>query len=370
VRSMKTWMAGLCVVVAACSAENARDTELGSDEAGASGGDGQQNVDGGVGSDGGSGNNGNGNGNGTGNVPGPGCSKFTVQAERAVPDMLIVLDRSGSMAPNGNDTGTDRWSGSVEAVTDVVEVFDDRVSFGLMMFPKPGQGSGRVAQCTAGAVDVQIGATRGDRIAQTLADADPGGNTPTASTLEAALPVISKGIGAVDAVVPPKYVLLVTDGDPNCSPSWPGNREADPVARTQTIAAIEKLTKAGVKTFVVGYQTKASSFAQQLDKMAAAGGTGDKAHRSVESGADLAAAFEQITSRAVSCSYQLEQPVADPSFVLVTVGSKSRAFGNSADGWTLAPDKQTVTLEGAACDELQKGAALTVEVVCEEVEVI
>ena len=116
--------------------------------------------------------------------------------------------------------------------------------------------------------------------------------------------------------------------------------------------------------------TKGSSFAQQLDKMAAAGGTGETKHRSVNSGDDLASAFEAITQRAVSCTYRLEKPVTDPTYVLITVGDKARAYNNTADGWTLGADKQTITLEGAACQALQQGETLSVEVTCEQVVVI
>jgi len=126
----------------------------------------------------------------------------------------------------------------------------------------------------------------------------------------------------------------------------------------------------GVRTYVVGYQTAATGFAQQLDMMAAAGGTGERAHRSVDSGDDLVSAFEEIASRAVSCSYKLEKPVADASYVLVTVQGKTRAIGKTGDGWALGPDMQTITLTGSACDAVQAGADFTVEVVCAPVTVI
>ena len=339
------------MVVASCGSENPSGGDLDDREG-----------DAGVRRDGGK----SGDGAGVGNE----CTKFSVASQRAIPDMLVVLDRSSSMAPSGNDSQTDRWSGSVEAVIDVSQRFDDRLSLGLMTFPAVG--SGRSQQCAAGSVNVPIGPRSGDEIAEVLGEMRPSGFTPTAATLEAVRDVIGSAT-VVDAVVPPKYVLLVTDGDPNCSSSWSsggGFGQPDPEARQQTITAIRSLTDLGVRTYVVGYQTAGSGFEQQLDMMAAAGGTGERTHRSVESGDDLVSAFDEIASRAVSCSYKLEQPVSDASYVLVQAKGKTRAVGNTSDGWTLGPDMQTITLTGAACDAVQAGADFTVEVVCAPVTVI
>jgi hypothetical protein len=364
VGSIKWWLASLSLV-AACGSE---ESLIGANLDGQ--GDPSKASDAGVSSrrDGG---DVTGGGASNGNTQ---CTKRAVLPTRTTPDMLVVLDRSGSMAPGGNDRGTDRWSGSVAAVTEVVERFEDRVSFGLMTFPNAGAGGrgGNTQQCAAGSVNVPVGGDTSAAIASVLERMNPGGYTPTAATLEAVRGVIGETV-VVDAVVPPKYVLLVTDGDPNCSGSWSsgsGFGQPDPEARQQTIAAIEALTELGVRTFVVGYQTADTGFAQQLDMMAAAGGTGERQHRSVDSGDDLVSAFEEIADRAVSCSYKLEKPVTDASYVLVTVNGKSRAFGSPADGWTLGPDMQTITLTGASCDAVQDGQGFTVEVVCDRVTVI
>lgn len=308
------------------------------------------------------------------------CKKQDVLSQRATPDMLIVLDKSASMTPQGNETGTDRWRGSVDAVVEISKQFQDKVRFGLMTYPAAG-GGGRggggggggggldlAAGCNTGALDIPVAVKNGDAIASSLGGMHPSGYTPTAATLTAALDVIG-GAGFNDQrLVAPKYVLLVTDGDPNCSDGrGPGLGGADQAAREATIAAIEELTKAGVRTYVVGYQTANTSFAEQLDRMAAAGGTGETQHHSVASGKDLSSQFEKIASRAVSCSYMLGNPVDDPSFVLVTANGKSREYGNLDNGWTLGPDMQTVTLTGAACDEIQKGGSFSVQVVCEPV---
>ncbi|HVZ32952.1 MAG TPA: vWA domain-containing protein [Polyangiaceae bacterium] len=308
------------------------------------------------------------------------CERATVHTALATPEMLIVLDRSGSMSPALNDTGTDRWSGSVQAVNEVTASFDQQIDFGLMTFPAFNGTQGNADDllgsligpdaCAAGKLDVPIASNNADAISQTLGAMSPGGFTPTAATLTEALNVLNEPVVADQGTISPKYVLLVTDGDPNCSDGGSGLSALggiDHAARQQTLDAIKALADAGVQTFVVGYQTAGTQFAGQLDQMAAAGGTGETQHHSVSSGADLMSTFESIVQRVLSCSYQLEKAVSDASYVQVTVGGQPRDFQKPSDGWTLGPDDKTVVLTGKACDDLQGGATFTVEVLCEVV---
>lgn len=309
------------------------------------------------------------------------CGKHAVQSDRAIPDMLIVLDRSASMSPAGNDRRTDRWRGSATAVQQLTQNYSGGINFGLMTFPGGGQSQNVLsglfgeASCTAGEVDVEIGPGNGPAINQAIARMFPGGFTPTAATLEAAIEIIGSPEYSDQEETAAKYVLLVTDGDPNCSEDFLNNLSGgiqggglsveDPKARTESIDAIKKLTKAGVLTFVVGYETAGTNFEEQLDMMAAAGGTGEKKHRSVESAADLAATFDELAEFATSCSYRLSEEV-DPTYVYVTVGDEMRDY-NKPDGWRLESDNRTVSLVGKACDDAKEGGVFEVEVQCNPV---
>jgi hypothetical protein len=312
-------------------------------------------------------------GGGVVSVPGPNtpCESHVADSTPALPDMLIVLDRSGSMNPDNNDDATDRWGGSVTALVEVTDMFDDQVRFGLMTFPGVGGRDGD-DQCAPGNLDVPIGINSGPMIASTLQAMDADGRTPTAAALQAALPVLAKPVGP-DEIAGAKYVLLVTDGDPNCSGSGGGGGRGgggrDDVARMQTVQAIEALNAAGVKTFVVGYQTAGTDFVDQMDRMAAAGGTGATMHTSVESSADLRDTITKIASKLASCSYQLKNPVTDPAKVLVTVAGRPRNLNREDDGWRLEADRRTVTLLGSACREVEGGGVFSVQVTCEAVPI-
>jgi hypothetical protein len=297
------------------------------------------------------------------------CERRTVQTQRIAPDMLIVLDRSLSMAPDANATSTDRWQGSVAAINQTAAAFDGTINFGLMTFPAfdsrqrlPAGSTNVEIQCPTGTLDVALGPSHAVQIAETLEGLVPGGSTPTGPTLVAALDVLRGAARLYAGTLVPRYVLLVTDGDPNCAgpPAFDGS---DPLARRQALDAVEALTAAQIKTYVVGFQTAGTSFVDQLDEMAALGGTGEAIHRSVESGADLARTFQEIADSAVSCSFKLEASMVDPTYVLIKTAGQPRAFQNQ-NGWRLEVDKKTVTLTGAACDSVRSGASITVEVQC------
>jgi hypothetical protein len=129
----------------------------------------------------------------------------------------------------------------VAAIKEFTGGLDQSVNFGLMVFPATGNDI-----CTPGMVDVPVGEMNAQKIATTLASSPPTpfplGATPTSTSLMAALTALDP-MACSDCVPTPKYVLLVTDGEPNCAD--------DPVGDTNR--AIDALTAQGVKTYVIGY---------------------------------------------------------------------------------------------------------------------
>jgi uncharacterized protein YegL len=203
-----------------------------------------------------------------------------------------------------------------------------------------------VALNTAAAISTALDATK------------PEGNTPTGPTLEVVLQQIQAKKASPDDVVPPQYVLLVTDGQPTCPM---GNNN---VAHQATIAAIDKLSKAGVKTYVIGYDASVNAaLAKQLTEYAQHGGTNN--FFAVQDGPSLVQQFTSITSVVAECSYQLDKKPDDNKFVLVELDGKKLDLGD-ANGWTI--DDRNVTIQGDACTTLRDGAkahilAVTVECV-------
>ncbi len=332
-------------------------------------------------------------GKGGGSTVDDGCrSAFTTG--QAIPDMLIVLDRSGSMKPtdgtvrcdnadvltsitcgllgidcnnpaykNTSNCGgpggpVDRWTPSVNAIDGLTKQFDQQVAFGLMTFPSKSD------SCGPGDFQVEIDTGTSDKISSILRATQPGGGTPTGETLQAALDYFKKNGVAADTVKPAQYVLLVTDGQPTCpnSNGSTGNQTKLKQDKDFTLAAIDELTKAGVKTFVVGYDANLDqSLADALKEFAQHGGTDD--YYPVQNEDSLNAAFSKISEVVSTCAFDFKKEITDPALLHV-----------SLDGVTLKPDDangflldgQTVTVQGESCDKLKiVGANHHVEIALE-----
>jgi len=368
---------------------------VGAGDGGASGG---SNGMGGPGGTGASGGTSNGD-NGLGNNDGTKCGGGVVRAMPNTPDMLIVLDRSGSMGgasliPPGLDCtktdiatrlqcglagvdctnpqymnttvcgGTmpvpsgDRWTPSVAAIKGLTSSLEDTVRFGLMAYP------GEADQCAAGDMYVEPNLKTAAQIAMELDGMGPDGATPTSLTLEAANNFFAGIVAGPDSGANAQYVLLVTDGDPNCV----GDTNME--AQEASYAAISALAAKGVKTYVIGYDSKMSNFATVLDEMARRGNTGDTAHRAVEDQASLEKEFQEIAGSVVSCDFKLEKEPPDPTYVLVEVDGKQLNLNDKDNGWTIKG--KVVTVTGKSCETLQDGKdhTLNVEVKCEVVPII
>ena len=321
------------------------------------------------------------------------CDEVAVSADPVKPAMLIMLDRSGSMVMQG------RWEPSVQAIRTVVERLQDRIAFGLALFPDAAASSGFGGDpCAAGGVVVPTATMNAAAIGTALDRATPDtGWTPTADSLNRILREFVMTIPVPDQVEPEKFILFVTDGQPNCGLTDILNRSVSlPQDVQASNAAIEALTAAGAKTYVIGYKGMEApvvdagmpadmaaavppplgavppapaweQLAPILDGFAQRGGTGDTMHRPVDDAESLVAEFERISQVVIPCVYALDQMPADPSYVRVTLDSIQLML-NQPDGWVLV-EGRNVELVGNACATLKDGQShqLKVDVTCEPV---
>jgi len=184
------------------------------------------------------------------------------------PDVLVVLDRSGSMGygPYYN------WDAAVPAVNNLVTSFEGQIRFGLELFPSD-------SSCGVDVPQVGIGDETAAAIAGVLAATSPNGATPMAQALLQARSYLN-GIDPAKA----KYVVLVTDGYPTCASS------------TTPVGAVTALKTDGIDTFVIGFGSGVDP--TLLQQMAVAGGTGS--YYQANNQADLDTALGAIASF-VSC---------------------------------------------------------------------
>ncbi len=269
-------------------------------------------------------------------------SSRTIHLFGAAPDMLIVLDRSLSMSLNR------RWEPSKQAVKAITRDFGGMLRFGMSVFP----GSG--GECAQGRLDVPLGIDNGDAISALVDQTEASGLTPTGAALNQALRILSAEPNAR-----PAYVLLVTDGEPNCHalPLFPDTAQQD-AAR----AAVRALRENNIPTYVIGYQIDAA-YQGLMNDLAVLGGT--SRYRPVASGDEIVATFREITKDVVKCSFALGE-APDARRIRVELDGQAIALGAS-DGWQL--EGQSITLQGAACAKLRDGRShdLRAQLECGEV---
>lgn len=302
------------------------------------------------------------------------CDRIFVEAHPETPNVMVVLDRSGSMYDFGlGGEMVDRWTPSVMAIEATTTALENRIAFGLMLF-------GNDSECGTGAVRVAPALLNATAIRTTLTGAPTaltGGGTPTALSLDAARAAL--------ALLPGQsYVLLVTDGAPNCNATLPSAScrctavgglgcfldSLNCLDDGRTIAAVSALLAAGIPTYVIGYDT--GMWAGVMDAMASAGGTGFDHHFAVSDRASLDAALAAISGSVVSCSFELSAPPGDIHYVRVTVDAAPvdhESVRMDGSGWRLEGDR-TITLIGPSCAAIQDGGDHAIEVVVECTPVI
>jgi hypothetical protein len=292
------------------------------------------------------------------------------------PSLYFVLDRSLSMKDG------DKWGTVRTDVSRLILRIGSAARFGAAMFPAPGMGGcapgvevmplrdGDEPGIAGPTVDLFLKAT----------DLAPSGGTPTATTLDGLAPLLRAG-GQT-------YVVLATDGGPNCIPDATcdldkctanlsslsafcqpgvppnccdvdsGGNPFDCLDESGAEAAVAKLASEGVPVFVIGIAGSAP-YAALLERLAAAGGMAKPtvpAYYRVDTldAEALAAALSDIVTRVGrACRQSLEVP----NGAHITSVSLDDALA-PIDDWSY--DGKTISLSGRSCERMRAGAALHV----------
>lgn len=303
------------------------------------------------------------------------CGQTRLEADVRQVNMLLVIDLSGSMNDAPTSGAQSKWAQMKLALSNTLKTVGDDIDFGLELFPysgditNPGVNPDEVdpaESCkvptgddpnVAIAVDIAPGVDHvNQNILPVIDSAVPAGGTPTTKALQQAYAYFVEGRGK--DLPGTKWVLLATDGGPNCNTSL--SCEADGCTQNidckcgsgcnatlnccapsngqdygyiclddrAVIAQVQKLEQAGIRTFVVGVPGT-EKFTATLNAMADVGGkpkeddpNGDRyyAVSAANSLEDLQAAFSTITTQLVkSCDVELKESPQDPKRVIVAI---------------------------------------------------
>jgi hypothetical protein len=298
-------------------------------------------------------------------------------------DVLILLDQSGSMETAfGADT---RYQAVTALLSDMVASYANHLRFGLQEMPggeicgpQPNLG------CCVSPPSIVTAPNNAQALLATLGAAGVlDGNSPTAAALKAAHAYFD----GLDDGVENRYVLLATDGAPNCTLGGQllnadtfdsqGTRIAGPCF--DALKEVNDLVADGVDVIVLGVDSDLGDDLDGqlgcLDALGHAGGAeaspGSPAFYSVSDPRPLQLKLEQIFGGVtrMSCSLSLPNAVPVSSSITVSLDGQSipldvtdASGGESGDGWYLDTTQipPAVRITGAYCDQIERFDVATI----------
>jgi hypothetical protein len=242
---------------------------------------------------------------------------------------------------------------------------DTTVNWGLKLF---GSNNG----CTVTAPpEVPVAAMNSTPVANRIGMTMPGSSTPTRAAIQAAQTYLT---GLTDPNT--KFILVATDGSPNCPANCTGGAcmtTPNPTEEQAVVDAITAANTAGFKTFVVGIATASDADADMtLTNMANAGGVPRAGqtppYYPIASQAELVTALGQIITVAGSCTFQVPNPPTNDGTTsrgdIAVKGDGTIIPQDANNGWTYSNANMTsVDLHGSACDAVKAGTVSMVSIV-------
>ena len=288
------------------------------------------------------------------------CQVTGTTVEPTPPNVMLVLDKSGSMSAETWDHDSDggtaeikRWESLHGAVTLMVNTYESDVKFGAKLFPRLSAcGTSNSCGCPVDSgveADCALDNAAGILAAIPGADVDVQGGTPSASGLQNASEYLQSLAGT-----DPSVMILIADGEISC------NEDFDDALSIVTDAAAS-----GIPTYVIGIDAQDDPMDDndahdQLTILAEAGGKPNPgappSFYQTQNQADLETAMNDIISDALSCRVAIDpEPQAEDLFQ-VWIGDEQvpRATDCATeDGWVWTQDFSEIEFCGTACDDLK-----------------
>ena len=283
------------------------------------------------------------------------CETFSTGLESIATRVVILEDRSLSM--NNNN----KWQLAKDAIQSMVTKFEREIAFGLDLFSvnagtpafNPIAGMCRVGQSVL--LDVDL--SNANRILQILNNHSPGNATPLLLAIQnftkpEYAPTFMDGLAQ-------SYLVIISDGMDTCGANGVFNEAAGANAQQLATVAENLKNNQGVKTIVIGFGEGADP--EQLDAIAAAGGTRFKEHFNAADGEELAKALQTIAQTVVvSCEFNLgDIDRSQLNLDLVNVSFDGVAVPRDDDcakgtGWTwMDNEKTSIQFCNKACKKLE-----------------
>jgi hypothetical protein len=276
---------------------------------------------------------------------------------------MLVLDVSGSMSSTSMPSGLTRWVEALNAFDAVLPATNASLNWGLLMYPGAASSNGTYVCALGSGVDVPVAPMNAASVqaAYHARKLEIMNATPTTAAVNAASSYLRSR-----TTPNPKYIVLATDGDPNCATLNDNSITAQ--TRADAVAAVTESKAAGVPVFVVGISTSDTAGSTTLDLMAEAGGrpvTGSLKYYSANSQAELATAMSQISGSMMTCQFTSLNAPPDPDSVAVQFndGTLAKRDPTQTNGWDYTDNThKRISLFGPSCDAVMNGVYTDVKI--------
>jgi len=303
------------------------------------------------------------------------CQSVTITPTRSTPNVMFLVDQSGSMpwclqadrTWPPDDCAISRWEAAHVAIMGIVSQLHTIVSFGLTTYQSADGGS-TPDQCPIFDTQVDFAENNFNAINMSYEADFPGGeDTPTGDSID----VLVDSIKA-DPPDPtgPTIIVLATDGAPDsCEYPNPSNSAEHDSARGEAVNAAGAAHDDGIDVFVLWVGTLSSDPIRNHLQEVANEGVGKEAGESMNparfwTGAtseELATAFGEIVGASISCDIQMDKEFLDKEQACNDPNSNVRLNDRRLDcdsEWRVKPAADDIIeLVGSACTEFKSGAS-------------
>ena len=274
------------------------------------------------------------------------CASVSLGTQRATPNVIVIIDQSGSMSTNQfpMGSGTSRWD-ALEGLlmanpSGLIFSLQSSVRWGMAWF----HGGDN---CPQNLTTVDCALNNYDSLNTTYMGLMPGGFTPTGESIEE---LLTRLPSVIDDPAQPTIFILATDGDPNTC----ADRNAMTEGQQMSVDAVTHAFTMGIPTYVISISDDADQSRLQAVANAGNGGTGGTVYLATDT-TTLATALSTIVGGVVSCNLQLMGTI-DPAQACsghVRLNGTELVCGDP-NGWH-AIDATNIALDGTACDMLLAG---------------
>jgi hypothetical protein len=323
-------------------------------------------------------------GDGDGDEEPPTCETTTAIANNVPPNVMLVLDKSGSMVNyTWDDDGTDqtaevtRWASLHATVNSITSQYQNGMSMGLTLFPAIEAEETYDGACLVhDAPEVGVALGNAEAIMAAIPAADEmeiHGATPATAGITTALAYLES---LEDGL--PAAMVLVTDGAANCGLGTEGLDRFDLYDEDLPLVVADAWERAGIPTYVIGIdidEVNEHPFTnprEKLHEVAQLGGVpraGEVGFYDATSAEALMVALDDIAS-SVSCTVQLGKAPSGPDQLVVSIDGElipQLESCEDGDGWTFSNPEgalDQIELCNAACDTLLEVGEIEAEFLC------